>query len=251
MASVTYPVRRDEVGGIPVYWAEQPEGLPVVATLMFRVGRADERLPHAGITHLVEHLALPTDVDESVEFNGVVDGTTTVFWARGDEADVVAFIAAVARDLGELPVSRLERERSILETEASSRGIGHPGGAMGLRYGARGHGTVALDEVGLPALSADDVTAWAARFFTRGNCALAIAGSLPADFELDLADGARIAPPEPTPIEYVPFPSVFRHGPDGSVAAAVELARSPAFMVAASVLERRVRDRLRHRQGLS
>ena len=47
-------VNQTTIDGVPVIWAEAPG--PIRATLMFRVGRVDERLPWSGITHLVEHL---------------------------------------------------------------------------------------------------------------------------------------------------------------------------------------------------
>jgi hypothetical protein len=49
-------VQRTTVAGVPAWWA--PADGPVTATLMFRTGHADETLANAGITHLVEHLAL-------------------------------------------------------------------------------------------------------------------------------------------------------------------------------------------------
>ena len=50
---------RTLVDGVPTFYVDV-DG-PFVATLAFRVGRADERLPSAGVTHLLEHLAMPTD----------------------------------------------------------------------------------------------------------------------------------------------------------------------------------------------
>jgi hypothetical protein len=49
-------VRRSEVGGVPVFWADAPR--PYEVQLLFRMGRADETLATSGITHLVEHLAM-------------------------------------------------------------------------------------------------------------------------------------------------------------------------------------------------
>jgi hypothetical protein len=48
-----------EIDGIPVFTAPLLPGLPFVAGMVFRVGRCDETLRTSGITHLVEHLALP------------------------------------------------------------------------------------------------------------------------------------------------------------------------------------------------
>ena len=53
------PIHQTEVDGIPCLWADLPGELG--ATLIFRVGMADESLVTRGITHLVEHLATPPD----------------------------------------------------------------------------------------------------------------------------------------------------------------------------------------------
>jgi hypothetical protein len=49
-------VTRSMLGSIPVFHAPVP--CPVNAALFVRVGTADERPPIAGVTHVVEHLAL-------------------------------------------------------------------------------------------------------------------------------------------------------------------------------------------------
>jgi hypothetical protein len=125
---VTQPskeIRREEIGGIPIFWAESE--LPFLAALVFRVGRADERLARAGITHLVEHLALPAQRLAGVEFNGQVGATTTLFWATGERDAVLRWLEATSSALAKLPLGRLEAERSILLTEAESWSPGHPG----------------------------------------------------------------------------------------------------------------------------
>src|SRR6266481_5190313 len=57
MGTAIRPVpKRWNLGGIPVFQAEVPGR--VRAALEFRVGTADEPLHMAGVTHLIEHLAL-------------------------------------------------------------------------------------------------------------------------------------------------------------------------------------------------
>ena len=48
-------VEMSKLGGVTVLQADSVTGQSVAA-LMFRVGRFDETLPSAGITHLAEHL---------------------------------------------------------------------------------------------------------------------------------------------------------------------------------------------------
>jgi predicted Zn-dependent peptidase len=73
------PIVRTELDGLPVIWADVPGHF--TGALAFRVGRSDETLATGGLSHLVEHLALPTDRRRSVDFNGSVDGIETAFGA--------------------------------------------------------------------------------------------------------------------------------------------------------------------------
>jgi hypothetical protein len=49
-------IRRPQVGGVPVFWADAPP--PYGMQLLFRAGRADETRATSGITHLLEHPAM-------------------------------------------------------------------------------------------------------------------------------------------------------------------------------------------------
>ena len=120
-------VHRTEVAGVPVFVGQGPG--PFVAGLVFRVGRADERAPRGGITHLVEHLALPAGRRQGVEFNGSVSSSTTSFWAAGERDAARDLLRDTTRSVRELP-ARLETERAILLTEASAR----PGRATWLGF---------------------------------------------------------------------------------------------------------------------
>ena len=248
--AVPFPVRREDLDGLPVYWAEAPEGIPFLAGLLFRVGRVDETVRTSGITHLVEHLALPARVPGSVQFNGTVDLTTTTFWATGEREPVLEFLRELVEAIADLPLPRLERERSILHTEASSREHGNADVSLMLRYGARGPGMAWIDEFGLAWLGQAEVAAWAADRFTAGNCALYCNGPPPESLPA-LPDGDRFLPPEPQPVDYVRYPSVFAFGPPGGVAISLAPPRSSAFLLAAGTLHDRVVQRLRIRLGLT
>jgi zinc protease len=238
-----------EIGGLPAFWAESP--LPFLAALVFHVGRADEPLHRAGITHLIEHLALPAHAPRAVEFNGVVDPTTTLFWTGGPVDGALELLAGTARTLHELPFARLENERSILLTEASSAGRAPVQTAATLRFGARGHGTIGIDELGLYWVGREQVEAWAAERFTAGNAALYLTAPPPDGWSVELPPG----PPSPhvaaAPLPDVVFPSCSRGGPDGVVTAAVVGRRTSEFSLAASLAESRVRERLRYAAGIT
>ena len=97
---------RIECGGVPLYWIEAPA--PYRVRLQFRVGRADEPLPAAGVTHLCEHLALSGFRRNSHPFNGHVEPNRTVFSCQGTAEESRRFLEETCRRLGTLPVDRLE-----------------------------------------------------------------------------------------------------------------------------------------------
>jgi zinc protease len=245
---ITY--KRTEVDGVPTYYASSQ--LPFTASLVFRVGRADEPLPSAGITHLVEHLAMPIDEAHGLDANATVEGSLTHFYASGPEETVAEYLEAVARSLADLPLERLDTERRILQTEAQGRvSPGVVGLALLLRYGARNHGLVGLPEYGLTRLSADDVASWASERFTRENAVLWLTGAPPKGLRLPLRDGRLIASPTPAPIDYLEPPCVYDRTLDQDVVLACTGRRSVALVDALIIAERRLRRRIRFEQGLS
>jgi tetratricopeptide (TPR) repeat protein len=245
--------QRDEVDGVPVFWTEAPADLPFTAALVFRVGFADETLPTNGVSHLVEHLALPAERLAGVELNGSVDDLFTLFYyfAHDEPAAALAQLQRMAAALGELPLDRLPRERGILETEASNRGPALVPHRRSLRYGPRGHGLRFYEEFGLQSLSPDDVSAWAASRFTRGNVAVYLTAPPPDDFRLELPPGTRVPAPTPRPIEYLEFPCGFAGGVPNLAAVSLIVPRRFEATVGLGVLEHRLRERLRYRHGVT
>ena len=245
--------QRDEVDGVPVFWTEAPAELPFTVALVFRVGFADETLPTNGVSHLVEHLALPAERLEGVELNGSVDDLFTLFYyfAHDDPAAAVAQLQRTAAALGELPLERLDRERGILETEASNRGGALVPHLRSLRYGPRDHGLRYYQEYGLQSLSADDVSAWAASRFTRGNVSVYLTAPPPDDFRIELPPGTRVPAPAPRPIDYLEFPCGFAGGVPNLAAVSLIVPRRFEATVGLGVLEHRLRERLRYRHGVT
>lgn len=236
-------------GDVPVFWTES--GDEMTAGLVFRVGRADESLARGGITHLIEHLALYSlGASGSTHYNGQVDAVTTTFVTRGGPEEVTGFFKAVCAGLRELPVERLETERQVLRTEADQRrpAIAEP--LLIARYGADTYGLPAYPEFGIGMLQPDELRSWTRRYFTRGNAAMWIAGGPPpGGLHLDLPDGPAMPPPTPARTESrtpgwvnAPVPGL---GWSGLVQ------RSREAQVYASILDRRLRQELRHNQGLA
>lgn len=242
-------IRRTHLGGVPAFWTEGAGKF--MGFLLFRSGRSDETITWSGVNHLVEHLALPTEAPRSLEFNGTVDAITTSFWAVGPQPRVLEFLAEVTASLAALPAARLETERRILLTEASGSSVHPVQGAFALRYGAQGPGLAGFDELGLHRLGADDVTAWAAKWFTSGNAAMFLTGEPPSDLSWQLPAGERIAPAEPRPIPYLELPSIQVGSAAGMVVVAFVAERSSALRATVAIAERRARQRLRYALGVT
>jgi predicted Zn-dependent peptidase len=177
------------VDGVQTFWLDV--GPPFVATLMFRVGVADETLATRGITHLVEHLALSPLRDVAHPFNGAVTNEVTSFWAAGSVEDAVAFMARLADQLTNLPTDRLDIEAGVLIAEGRNfQGSSHST-ILATRFGPHGPGLTAYPEFGLRRLGANDARRWAAGWFTAGNAVLLLTGPPPESMRLPLATGNR------------------------------------------------------------
>jgi hypothetical protein len=154
-----------EVDGVPALLT--PTTGPPAAGLVFRVGLADETLARRGVTHLAAHLALRAAGIADHHYHGVTGAEHTSFHLEGSAEDVVAFLAGVCAGLRSLPADRLAAEKNVLRAEATDRAAGVTDPMPLWRHGARDHGLPSYPEWGLPALTADDVTAWVAHYFTR------------------------------------------------------------------------------------
>ena len=161
------------------------------AALVFRVGRFDEALPVAGITHLIEHLTLSTRHKASYQFNAEVSGRFTAFvMESADPADTADFITAVCQGLTADHRHGLEQEKRILRTEAASRGgAGAVGTCLNERYGATGPGLAAYPEYGLHRLGWAEIEAWRRRWFVAGNAVLCVSGVIPPGLRVELPAG--------------------------------------------------------------
>jgi zinc protease len=238
--------RCTEVDGTPVFWLDGPADGPRTLELLARVGRADERLPSTGLTHLAEHLALASLDLPDVSVNGHVDHLTTSLHATGEPAALVAFAQHVCERLAELPPERVDTERAILAAERRHRGHGAVEHLLALRYGPHGPGLLGWGEVGLDGLDHAAARAWAATRFARGNVAVRCTGPIPDGLRLPLRPG-RHHPPPPLPTEVVP-PRTFVT--DSSVIAASGIARwAPGLSAALSLLTDGLHERLRTRRG--
>ncbi len=238
-------IHTTEVDGIPALYAPGPG--PARAGLVFRVGVADETLGRAGITHLVEHLALHRQGLADYHFNGATKAAFTHFHVEGAEHEITAYLNGVCASLVDLPMERLETEKEILRTEEAGRSTGQ----LPLwRYGAQGYGLVSYPEWGVPQMRPDDVRQWAEYWFTRDNAVLWVSGErFPAGLELKLPGGGRRPMPQVT--SALPGgPAYFADGTGGVLLDAVVADRAAARLYS-GVLERELFRSLRQEGGYS
>jgi predicted Zn-dependent peptidase len=241
-------VQFTEVDGVPTILA--PTAGPMLAGLVFRVGRADETLARSGVTHLLEHLALfPLGLTD-YHYNGTTGPVTTSFHTSGSEEDVTTFLTKLCASLANLPLDRLATEKSIIRTEWSSRGTSPAEPMPVWRYGAQGYGLLSYNEPGIGTITAEDLRQWASTWFTAENAVLWIAGDhVPTGLRLALPRGLRR--PVPAPTSALPVvPAYFADGRTGVVMDAVVRTRSAAG-VYAEVLERCLFRDLRQEDGVS
>src|SRR5918911_1288102 len=106
-ANAAGELRRTEIDGVPVFWADVPG--PFTGAIRFRVGYADETLPTSGVTHLVEHLALRQfGGGPNRGYNGHVGPLFTTFHSDGAPEEVARFLESTCRAFAALPLDALE-----------------------------------------------------------------------------------------------------------------------------------------------
>lgn len=244
-------VERHDIGGIPVFGTSEGLGSPVVG-MSFRVGKVDEYATISGVSHLVEHLALPAHTLHTYDFNGSVEPFVTSFWATGEIHDVHEFIASTARLLTDLPLARFDVERRTLMAEDAIRSEGGARAAFRLRFGPVDVGLIGYEEYGLKRLEPDDVRAWCAEHFTVDNVSLWAVG-VPADaIELRLPRGMRKSPPpEPRQLSDLTTPALYASGWGTGFCLSFIAARSRATVLSADLLVDALRERVRYERGLS
>jgi hypothetical protein len=234
-------VERRLVGGVPVFVVDGPA--PARCAISFRVGRSDETLPRAGITHLVEHLALFGIGEVQYAYNGFVDNLRTVFHAEGSEQECVDFLGAVTGSLGDLPEARVVREREILAAEAAGRGSGIVDELLCYRFGPRGPGLIGYPEHGLRWLDPATVDWWRRQAFHAGNAAVWVCGVDPDRLTLALEPGPRRPVPPVDPVE-TELPAWFT--PQGAGVGLSMLApRTAALSAGLRIAQKRLHKRLR------
>jgi zinc protease len=232
-----------EVDGVPTVLA--PTTGPMHAGLVFRVGEADEPLPRRGITRLVEHLALDGLGTADQQHNGTTGTEHTFFHVQGTAEEIAGFLTAVCGALREPRADRLAAVRERLKAQDQRVD------PLALwRHGARDFGAPGYPEWGLDGIGEQQLRDWIARYFTRENAALWIAGDdVPERLGLHLPSGARRPAAEPS--SALPVTPAWFGGPDSDIAWDTVVPREARAAVLANVLERQMFRELRQRDGIS
>ena len=242
-------LNKTDVDGIPTYWAES--SIPFTAALTLRVGRADETLTTGGVTHLVEHLALSRIGRRTYPYNGTVEPVFVTIHASGTPDEIVEFVAKVTEGLRDVPLDRLDTERTVLLTEARSRADGFWELLCSLRFGPTAYGLPGYAELGLRSVPGTKVSEWARTYFTRENAALWFSGPVPSGLGLHLPSGRRVLPVDPQTVQELELPTFVNESAPSGVALSFLHDRSAALSAGIGIAAERVEDKLRFEEGIS
>jgi zinc protease len=241
-------MHQTEIDGVPTVWMAVPG--PLRAALTVRVGCADETFLTAGISHLLEHLALFGLGRPGDHSNGFVDQTRTVFTVEGDDSEICGFLGALTRQLADPPVQRLDDERGVIDAEHGRRGLGPADSQLIWRYGAASYGLAGMEQLGVRRVSGADLGEWSRRFATRANSVLWISGPPPAGLRLHLPDGHAQPAPDPRR-SILPWSPAWFTGPDDRVILDALVTRSWAASALSELLRGRLVDELRTRRAVA
>ena len=191
-------------------WVEGSQ--PLMAQLVFRAGVRDESFMTAGLTHLVEHLAMSGVTDLRRQSHNATVGLTFTSFTCGGKAEAVAsFLEAVCAFLSAPDLGRLEIEKKILAAEASSTLPPATGEHLRQRFGLSSLGLADVSPPSLEGLGPDDVLQLLQSHFTAGNAALALTGPVPEGLRLSLPAGPPRPPHSAKALE-IPLPMWFEQG---------------------------------------
>jgi hypothetical protein len=221
--------------------------------LLFGVGRMHEDLPMAGITHLVEHLALFRFARQPYDYNGFVDPVRTGFYASGRPDECVSFFESIQQNLADLPLARAEVERNVLQVEASSRSGGLLHQLLGIRFGTTGPGSLAQEEYGLRWLGPEHAQWWREQNMHSRTAVVVAAGVSVEDLKIALPEPRPGWSPTQIRLQEVEqnVPAWFTHSGDRNIAVGAIAEDAPPTTAALRIATQRLQDRLRRELGVA
>jgi len=243
----------DEVGGVAVIWAEIDA--PPQATLRFRVGRADERVPQRSITHLLEHVALAELYREDLPMNGMVSTVFLEFTIEAEGDELTTLLGRLVSALVEPDPERIDSERRIIGTETQNEKLSATDRIMHILCGGRHYGLDVYSAYRLDTISGEELREWSTRWCTRDNAVLMLNRRPPdglAEALAALPSGEWMAQPSPDELQPgLALPVQKTSQLFGGVDLGGVLPEESAILPLLWCLRNRGKRRLRHELGLS
>ena len=240
-------INRTDVDGVPTFWVDT--GRPTLsATLVFRAGLMDEPPARSGWLHLLEHVVMTGPEQHGLAVNGSVDLAFTTFDAEGDPAEVCAHLRRITDRLSAVPEIDLDHERQILAAEEREHGPATLDLGLVWRFGSQGPARAVFQGLGLGAADLAGLRELSQRLLTRGNAALILSGPPPAGLSLTLADGPAWPRTELPPM--LNATGCYVHNVEGLLLHGV-VPRTAAGQVTTMLMGHRLRESLRHRDGMA
>jgi len=239
--------RRTQIDGLPAYVIDS--GRDVVGGIVFRVGRADESLPTAGLTNLVRQLVIGFD-DNRLPLRSEVSGSTTSFFFDESIEDLSEVLTELGRRIANPDLHRLDEARDLVRAEFQGRDLDEVGVITKARFGPRGYGLTSYECYGLDRITEEDITDWCDRFFTAANCAIWIDGEQPFGIELNLPEGGERRPMSKAAGLPHGFPA-WVDSKNGRVMLSLQTLDTPDLHLGVEVLTRRVHEFMRERAALT
>ncbi|AEE45635.1 insulinase family protein [Cellulomonas fimi] len=237
--------------GVPVLWTPVPGD--TFGGLVVGVGARDVTPATTGIHHLVEHLVMARVGPVVVEHNAESSLDSLVFWASGRTDAVVGFLgrvgAAIAA-LGDVTDEEVDLQRATIRRELGLPGMYAAAGPLSARFGAAGLGLADVEHAALPAITAADVHAFAARWMVAGNARVVLTTEPPQDLAVGMPLGdAPARPAHPAPVDG-PLPGLVVTPAGRGASLSFLVGGTPAArMVTGTLVEEVLTRRLRHADG--
>ena len=197
--SYTSLTRHERIDGVRVVWDDLPG--PYQGAFVVGCGARDEDVDQIGLTSLIVDLAL--DAVDGGEDDSGAGSMASFIAASGSPDGVAAYFADCCAVLCDLPLDDMAGQDDpidqLLNQSAWAAGGRDPWASLlGRRFGRSGPGLMRWPAVASSEFTADEVRAYAARYFTADNTVLALSGAPPGGLRLALPPGPpapRASPP--------------------------------------------------------
>src|SRR5439155_12179980 len=156
----------------------------------------------------------------------------------------------VAESLRALPTERLAAELRVLQVEADRRSESQAAFDLSLRFGPNGAGLLGWPEHGLRRFGAEDVAAWADRWFSAQNAVLWLSGPIPKGLRLAALPHGEPPSRAVAPESRLP-PRSWTGAKTRTVSVSVVSEQQWGIPLLMEIARQRAFDRLRQRDALS